>query len=234
MFSVNSQIPDDQACKSLNKKPRRQRRKLLKNKRKGNKRKNNKKNSAQALFPTVTMSSWAENFTYAATWQLKQQIAYWKSKATALQYENQLLHDIIRKNYINGSQSETSIGNETDTGDITETVDECQISEDEEEFEVSEEFIQFLMQNAKYKEEARLERERLKALQNTEHNLIKEMEAMPTKSTEDKEKALQSLYGENWRRIAALETSLSSQFISNCDLDKPEYWPNIPFNFNFN
>lgn len=232
MVSHNSQITNDKTCKILIRKPRRQRKKSYKNKRKGNKRKSI--NLTQAFIPTVTMSSWAENFTSAATWQLKQQIAYWKSKASALQYENQLLHEIIRTNYVkDNKQLETNTGDDTDSEDIAETFDESQACDDEE-FEVSEEFIEFLMQNAKYKEDAKRERERFKGTQNTEQNLTEEMEAMPTKSTEDSEETLRSLYGENWQRIAALEASLSSEFISNCDLDKPEYWPNIPFNFNFN
>lgn len=47
-----------------------------------------------------TMSSWAENFAVTATWQFKHQVAYWKAKALALEYENKVLHDVIRKNHL--------------------------------------------------------------------------------------------------------------------------------------
>lgn len=231
-----SEPPDEEQNKTLQNNPRRRRIKSFKNK---NKRKGKKKainKHAGQNFATVTMSSWAESFTHAATWQLKHQIAYWKSKATALQYENRILHDIIRKNYLKDSDTAQNL-NDSNHEDITENVEESQSSEDEddnnEDLEVSEEFIQFLMSNAKYKEDAKRERERLKALQNSDKAVVENMEAMPTTSTENKEELLKELYGESWQRIGALETSVHSQFLSSCDQEKPEYWPNIPLNFNF-
>ncbi|XP_075974816.1 uncharacterized protein LOC142975701 [Anticarsia gemmatalis] len=249
-----SQPPEDEQndSKNLQTNPRRRRIKSHKNKNK-NKRKGNKKKPGNISKPTVplqfsnyTMSSWAESFTHAATWQLKHQVAYWKSKATALEYENRLLHEIIRKNYTKGQDLEVNvkqerdvnIKQESDNEDIAESTmeshneEEAQEDDEDVNFEVSEEFIQFLMNNKKYKDDAKRERERLKALYDTDQQLLKEMEATPVKDPEDNDKVLQELYGERWQRIAALETSVQSQFLSDCDKDKPEYWPNIPLNFN--
>lgn len=228
-----SQLPEEEHNISLQNNPHRRRVKSFKNKnkRKGKRKAPNKKQSS-THFATLTMSAWAENFTHAATWQLKHQIAYWKSKATALQYENQLLHDIIRKNYLNNTHKET-VPKENEDVIVQESQSSSEEEDENEDLEVSEEFIQFLMDNAKYKEDAMRERERLKASNNAEQDLIKELEAMPTKSTEDKQTTLKNLYGENWQKVAALETALQSQFLNECDREKPEYWPNIPLNFNF-
>ncbi|CAH0406797.1 unnamed protein product [Chilo suppressalis] len=188
--------------------------------------KNKKKQSKLAH----SMSTWAENFTVAATWQIKHQLAYWKARAKALEYENSVLHEIIRKkNYVDSSAAPS-------TREDLESEDEEDFEENDDQvddFEVSEEFLQFLQANAKYKEDARRERERLKAKVLAEESAIERLEAGPPENVENSEDKLKELYGDRWQRIAALEMSLQSQFIDECDKEKPEYWPNIPFNFNF-
>ncbi|CAH0702226.1 unnamed protein product [Spodoptera exigua] len=181
----------------------------------------------------ITMSSWAENFTSAATWQLKHQVAFWKSRATALEYENKLLHDIIRKNYLNQSQSDdTSRSNSEEEDECIEPEDEVEDDVDGE-IEVSEEFIQFLRENKKFRDDAKRERERLRAKNDEEQRAIEAMEAGPTENDEDPQERLKKLYGESWERISALEMSMRSHFINISDREKPMYWPNIPFNFSF-
>ncbi|CAG9785816.1 unnamed protein product [Diatraea saccharalis] len=179
-----------------------------------------------------SMSAWAENFTVAATWQIKHQLAYWKARAKALEYENGVLHEIIRKkNYVNSSTA-TSSKQESES-DYEEESEENEDEDENEDLEVSEEFIQFLQANAKYKEDARRERERLKAEALAKENSFERLEAVPPENSENNEEKLKELYGDRWERIAALEMSLQSQFINECDKEKPMYWPNIPFNFNF-
>lgn len=229
-----SQVPDEvNSFKNLNHNRRRRRKK--KNINKNHSSKNFKR--PQARF-ALTMSSWAENFTVAATWQLKHQIAYWKSKAMALEYENQILHKIIKKNCLKdrtmplvNNYEEMSLKSDTDSDEVEEFV--VDDDGDEENFEVSEEYMQFLMDNAKYKEDARIEREKLKAKKKLEEDEVALLEAGPSNAVENTEEIYKQLYGKKWQRISALETSLQSNFISNCDLLKPMYWPNIPFNFNF-
>lgn len=191
-----------------------------------------KKKLARNPIPT-TMSSWAENFTSAVTWQLKHQVAFWKSRATALEYENKLLHDIIRKNYLNERQSDdNSRSNSDEEEEYFEPENEVEDDADEE-IEVSEEFIQFLRENKKFRDDAKRERERLRAQNDQEQREIEEMEAGPAENGEDPQERLKKLYGDNWERISALEMSMRSHFISISDSEKPMYWPNIPFNFNF-
>lgn len=197
----------------------------------------------------ITMSSWAEAFTKATTWQLKNEVAFWKAKAKALEYENQILHRTIRQNSVDVDLGKKYYVNERCAGHDHYQLDtadsDCESSECEEvlpsgtqpsdlDFEVSEEYIQFLRDNQVYRDFAKKERERLKAAENdAEKSRLEEMEAGPTENAENSQEKLKKLYGHSWERISALETNLKTQFISIFDQEKPMYWPNIPLNFNF-
>lgn len=225
--------PDHEESQNVTKThPRRRRKKKFTNK-KPFKNQNSRKKSKF----DVTMSSWAENFTIAATWQLKHQLAHWKARAKALEYENKVLHDIIRKNHYDTSLSvPVDVSTKFESEDtVNSTPDyhehDTEMDEQEQDFEVSEEFIEFLRANAKYKEDARLERERLKA-KYSEDNTIEQLEAAPVQPEDPQEKLIE-LYGSDWQRIAALEMSVQTNFMNESDQEKPMYWPNIPFNFNF-
>ncbi|XP_049868466.1 gem-associated protein 8-like [Pectinophora gossypiella] len=245
------QPPDDK-----DKQPQSQPTKSRKRSRRKGKRKaslaNNLKNFKKKNGFVDTMSAWAESFTVAATWQLKHQLAYWKARAKSLEYENNVLHDVIRKNcfksfpttcetdqaeahvqYGSSQQNHENLSVSPESEEELESNDDNMTLEEnseDEELEVSEEWIEFLKQNAKYKEEARLERERLKAKM-AEISVTDQLEAGPSGPPKNKTEELQELYGEKWKRIAAIEMSVQSQFISNSDRSKPMYWPNIPFNF---
>lgn len=184
----------------------------------------------------VTMSSWAESFTHAATWQLKTELAYWKAKAKSLEYENEVLHNVIRENCVQFQyQSRNEASESEDDGEREETYEDADAEEqdvykieDDDELEVSEEFVNFLRENAKFREDARQERERFKTKEANEN--FKELEAGPSKP-KDKPVELKELYGDNWMKIGALENYVQSSFINESDLHQPVYWPNIPFNF---
>lgn len=197
------------------------------------------------------MSSWAENFAVAATWQFKHQVAYWKAKAIALEYENKVLHDVIRKNHLqldslpdienrmeaefqkNRYRTQTEIEENEDgtKSKVEESDTENEEDEEAEEdgFEVSEEYIQFLTANVKIKEQAKREREILKAKREAENAASIKEERRETE--EECRERMKRLYGPKWQRISALEMSMLSNFIHDSDELKPSYWPNIPFNF---
>lgn len=191
------------------------------------------KNPNQAVQNTsnfaLAMSSWAETYTAAATWQLKHQIAYWKSRARALEYENKVLHDVIRKNYFKPLPPPASTTAES--SESSEDLDEGSEEDQDDDVEVSEEFIEFLKNNAKYKEDARRERERYKA--STEENGEECMQEEIVEGSEEKIARFKVLYGSNWERVMALETSVLCDFIHEKDKERPQYWPNIPFNFDY-
>ncbi|CAH3873526.1 RNA polymerase II subunit 5-mediating protein homolog [Pieris brassicae] len=189
---------------------------------------------------SIAMSTWAQNFTMASNWQMKHELAFWKARAKTLEYENRLLHDVIKKNYLKTSEvpKENDQENESETQqdqaqhnntdgaecyeeNVEDDDDDC-MEDGNDEFIVSEEFIEFVRANAKFKEDARLERERLRNQQDTTEQQVEEDNIM----TEDK---LKELYGEKWQKICALEMSLLTDFMNK--KDKATYWPNIPFNF---
>lgn len=233
-----------QKCR-INKKQRKQKKRL-------EQRVDKRKFENNLCIPSA-MSAWAENFTVAATWQLKHQIAYWKAKAISLQYENSMLHEVIQRNHIavptssrrSWINSDSEFGhsaaehsdiqteacetqeNDTDTDSESEN-DENQDENEGQDFEVSEEFIQFLTSNAKYREDARRERERLKAKEE-EYSLQPE-EAQ--ESVEDKIARKKELYGDKYQKMIALEMYQMCNFKNECDKLKPAYWPNIPLNLN--
>lgn len=233
---------------------KRKRKNKSKNKKKAKQRRLASKKYPNKVEVNLAMSStsWPLNlYTKASEWQFKHEIAFWKAKAKALECENRILHDIIRKKSgslssgigasTSASITESESGNE-EMSSASDDDDNSSASEDEfrrhvennEQLEVSEAFIDFLTMNAKYKEDARQERERLKSKDfETEEEKVKRMEEPPTVVHEDESEDLEKLYGPRWKRISALEMSLNCQFISDCDKLKPVYWPNIPFNFNF-
>ncbi|KAM3963644.1 uncharacterized protein ACR2FA_002168 [Aphomia sociella] len=224
------QPPDDNLQKNnkvTSKKRHKRKKKGNQNKQSGVK-KDKKKNNKL----TFAMSSWAENFASAATWQLKHQVAYWKARAKSLEYENKVLHDIIKKkNYVEaGSVSNKREESEYEEEDFEDDTED--LEEDGDNFEVSEEFIQFLTSNVKYKEEARREKERLKALQEAEENAALNMEEV-TETAEERRERLKNLYGSEWESIAALEMALTSAYIEETDINKPAFWPHLPFNLNY-
>ncbi|XP_032515079.2 gem-associated protein 8-like [Danaus plexippus] len=197
-----------------------------------------KKNVKRHTKLSRSMSSWAENFTFAATWQLKQQVAFWKARAKALEYENGVLHDVIRRNQCvvksntcsdddDESSTENNLSDQEDAQTDNGLVED---NEEEDNFEVSEQFITFLTANKKYKEDAKRERERLKAQSEAENqeNITEETQ----ESAQENMERMRNLYGDKWQRISALEMSLLTNFIQESDQNKPSYWPNIPFNFN--
>lgn len=230
-INVYPQSEESHLNKLSHKKAQRRKRKLLN-------KKNRKENKRNSKF-SITMSKWAENFTLASNWQIKHELAYWKARAKALEYENGLLHDIIRKNHL-GSSSVQQDEIQKDESDEDEEVSEREQNDEEEfeeyendqepnndEFVVSEEYIEFVKANAKFKEDARKERERLK--QQQDQAVLEEEVQDNCVMTQEQ---LKELYGDKWQRICALEMSLVTDFISLKDELNPMYWPNIPFNFN--
>lgn len=193
----------------------------------------------------TNMTAWAESFTHAATWQLKSELAFWKAKAKSLEYENSVLHGVIRKNCmqlkddmvreVNESEGEDEQNEQEPYEDACaddeddDELEEVHKIEDNDELELSEEFVNFLRENARFREDARRERELLRAKENIEEQNEAETAGPP----KDKPEELKELYGDNWMKIAAMESYVQANFINENDIYQPQYWPNIPFNFNF-
>lgn len=192
----------------------------------------------------ISMSSWAENFTNAATWQLKHQVAHWKARVKALEYENKVLRDTLwnyytgdgskmREMFENDQSSENERMESQETAETSQTtalssnaeeIYRChqEISDNDsvatEDISVDEDYIEHALESlASRQEEARLAK-------------ADEKRREPPPEPENNLEMLKELYGSRWQRIAALETSLMANFISECDKGKPAYWPNVPLN----
>lgn len=220
-------------------------------KRKKQKQRNKKKQVTQIKQSLAnSMSTWAENFTMAATWQLKHQVAMWKSKATMLQYENQVLRETLQQFYVGHktiatSSSKTQNSNQyvnnkssrlmeyehsymdcAPSVSATRTDSDVESSEKEEsecEFEVSEEFKAYIRKNAEFRK-ARDERKKIQA----DEESRKEKAEIDLAPAIDRTEEFKELYGDAWQRVAALDFYLSSDFVLQCDTHVPNFWPNIP------
>lgn len=119
---------------------------------------------------------------------------------------------------------------------------EDDISENSDNFEVSEEMIQFMEINMKHRADLEAEKERLRSLRQeadekvkvSERDGIEECKA-PNEATINKCRSQQmnNLYGESAPMIHGMETAIQLTFNWNCDHHKPQYWPILPFTFKF-
>lgn len=267
------------------------------------------------------MVSW-ETQGRVTAWQNKHQIAYWKAKAVALQYENKILHDIIRKNEFAGqvqtqmnyhnTDPENLINNEgqvdyqqeggydddqqysygeeeyvnpevdeqcprqeqyeqyssyeyneqypyqeddeqysyqddnqhpndnyyNDQGSYQvdyeqsnhDNVDQ-EVDESEEAIIISDEYVNFLVINAKYQKQFELEREQRKK-QEQQKEKDEEEQIVVKQSPDKRNSELQNLYGQDWKRIASTMMYVEAQYLNVMDLCKPAYWPVLPLNMN--
>lgn len=228
MFSKTSEIPPKT----------KKNQKSIRKKRKKQKQKNKKEANKIKQSLAKTMSSWAENFTMASTWQMKHQVAVWQARATALEYENQILRETLRQFYANGNpapfEPNTSRNNSLVMKEYEQSyeyrkpsVSTCEPNQEDEsdlELEISDEYMAFLRQNFEYRK-ARDERIKRQA---EETKSQEKEEIMAPKPPSDRIEEFKELYGDSWQRIAALDCYIAAEFMSVCDSSKPEVWPHLP------
>lgn len=236
-----------------------QKQKSTRKKRKKQKYKNKKENTQIKQSLANTMSAWAENFTMAATWQLKHQVAMWKSRATALEYENQILRETLRQFYVKGGTSANSVGFDTPNAswnvnvrnnqcmDYEQSYMDCEPivsagykqnsdaessdNSEDEESELELEISDEYMAFLRQNFEYRKAREERKLKEAAEEQMKENQEVMDPHPPNDRIDEFKELYGDSWQRLAALDSYLSAQFMSLCDSEKPGLWPNIPLRF---
>ncbi|KOB77650.1 Gem-associated protein 8 [Operophtera brumata] len=249
-----SQPPEKEPSKSVA-----QKHKSTRKKRKKQKHKNKKESTQIKQSLANTMSAWAENFTMAATWQLKHQVAMWKSRASALEYENQILRETLRQFYVNGGTSANSARIDTlntswnknnsnnQLMDYEQNYMDCEPSvsagykqnsdvessdnQEEEDSELELEISDEYMAFLRQNFEYRKAREERKMKEAAEERMKENQEVMDPQPRNDRIDEFKELYGDAWQQLAALDTYLSAQFISLCDSEKPGLWPNIPLRF---
>ncbi|VVC88123.1 unnamed protein product [Leptidea sinapis] len=151
------------------------------------------------------IATWTEHYISASDWQNQHQLAYCKARAKALQYEKI-----------------------TSTNNVLNKNSDDEENHNDDNIEVSAEFLQFLKTNAKFKEDARREREILKSnLESQANDLIR---TEPDISEPMSIEQCQNMYGDKWQQICPLEMLLTNHYVKICEKYKPALWPNIPLN----
>lgn len=217
MFDMNSKV-----CKRI-KKLKNRRKRMMQRKRKQNLSDLTATEQDVAATPPknppmmnwLTAANCAQFSAGIKEWQYKHEIAYWRSKAEALNYENKILHSIVDNIYLQNNSHNT--GNTKESNCIDE-----EDYEDEVDTEKDEEFMHFLQASEQHK----MKRDKAK-----NETIQKERTLPPSKPVDsDRLEERLRLYGESATLINGLETKLQLNFDCYKDLHKPYMWPTIPLN----
>uniref|UniRef100_A0A0P4WAP2 Gem-associated protein 8 n=2 Tax=Scylla olivacea TaxID=85551 RepID=A0A0P4WAP2_SCYOL len=126
-------------------------------------------------------------------------------------------------------------GNQSDTECLYSQMRQgMHIQDTNEDMEVNEDFLLFLEQSKKHREEWKV----AKVKKNQE--ATQTAASITEKAVEPKEhpdvirsREMQQLYGQASAKIQAMETALQLSFDRNATLHQPNYWPNIPITLLF-
>lgn len=194
-----------------------------------------------------------ENYYNALEWQERHQVAYWKSRSIALEYENTLLHQYVQRLVCNDENPgyftkqkhvpkiptshsvSSSKGKKwnmkqqaTPNGNSKEQEIREDSNQDEFEFEVTEEMMDFFEQSIRHKMELKEEREAERKKAEKEKGFddagLPPRKQIGLQRTEE----MKLMYGEAAPMILGMETAMQLSFDRNCDLKQPKLWPNIP------
>lgn len=182
-------------------------------------------------FVIPAQSNWFwQNYRQVMDWQGRHQVAYWKSRALAVECQNSILMDYVEK--MNDEEDERpeylpkavpfEEADKEDEDDIEEeTGGESLV------FEVNEEMLAFFQQSIKHKQEMKelrdAERSQVEALKNENESFV-----FPKAQQRIVEGT--RLYGKNAPTVMAMETSMQLTFERFVEKEKPRLWPNIPLN----
>lgn len=169
---------------------------------------------------TVTIDSPSHLFRHNAIW--------WKTRCYALEHENRLLKDTIRKLVSKGGQHNISeliqnVGEGSSTNKEPSIYSGSKESDDDSfEFQLDEDMMAFLTQSLKHKIE----------LKNKKESENKDREANFFNSEpgwyEKRNEEATLLYGVASPKILAMEAAHQASMQRHIDKCKPQYWPNIP------
>lgn len=212
-----------------------------------NKREVNQPSVPQPFGDTSQFNWYWRNYYSTLEWQRRHQIAYWKSRAIALEYENNILHQYLEMYACEGNQGSHFIKTGTQKmtgakehhsskrdrpgkmfhGDETENIN----GENEFEFQITEEMMDFFEQSIRHKMELQKEREKEKKAAEKLKSDSDDGNAIqpPRKQVGlQKRRQMELMYGKAAPMIMGMETAMQLTFDRNCDLKQPKLWPNIP------
>ncbi|XP_076296296.1 uncharacterized protein LOC143216783 isoform X1 [Lasioglossum baleicum] len=180
---------------------------------------------------TMHADSFWENYTAAQEWQNRHSVTWWRTRCIALEYENQILRDKLRSmagqnarhhsNYVqkNRKYEDRQVEEETETKSM----------EDNEnlEFHVNEDMMNFLEQSIRHKIELKKKREAESSAEREERDESECIQGGAAWVTARNTNA-KLLYGEASPTILAMETALQTTVDRHKDKAKPQLWPIIP------
>ncbi|XP_003706160.1 uncharacterized protein LOC100882600 [Megachile rotundata] len=183
---------------------------------------------AKQRFVTNTMhaNSFWENYTAAQEWQRRHSVTWWRTRCTALEYENQVLRDKLRS-LVNehAQQCSSRLPKKQDAAEEQGSM----LAEENEnlEFHVNEDMMNFLEQSMRHKIELQKKRES-ESFSNEESEDKSENIQGGAAWVQARNKSAKLLYGEASPTILAMETALQTTVDRHKDKAKPQYWPVIP------
>lgn len=155
-------------------------------------------------------------------------VTWWRSRCLALEHENEILRNKIRS--LIGKNNQQTDNKKTfkrqqntykkDNNKEKESKDDQDL-----EFHVDEDMMNFLEQSLRHKMELKQKREQELAAREKE-SIIPVEGGAAWAHTRSKEAKL--LYGDASPTILAMETALQATIERHKDKSKPQYWPNIP------
>lgn len=181
---------------------------------------------------TMEADAFWENYTMAQEWQRRHSVTWWRTRCLALEHENRILRDKIRRLAHNGRWQRRRNASQVDVGGTEEEEEEADDDDDDLEFHVNEDMMHFLEQSIRHKMEMRQQRESESATEREVCERQVPLEGGAAWMTARTEGA-RLLYGEASPRILAMETALQATMDRHRDRTKPQYWPNIPLNLSY-
>ncbi|TGZ56592.1 uncharacterized protein [Temnothorax longispinosus] len=192
---------------------------------------------ARETLATGTMQADAfwKNYAVAQEWQKRHSITWWRSRCVALEHENKLLRDRVRllaryRGYRDTRQDgyHAEGNGEGNNDDDTRDENHAELGTDNEdlEFNVTEDMLNFFETSERHKREMRQQDgfDRAAHEENSEETPF--VGAAEKAWVRNKEAEL--LYGDAGSKILAMETALQSTVERYEDTANPQYWPNIP------
>ncbi|XP_054263104.1 gem-associated protein 8-like [Macrosteles quadrilineatus] len=204
--------------------------------------------------PEHVAPSWEwENYVRGCRdWQDKHKLAYYQSRCTALEFENQMLFDqinqLIKENIVFAAERgktptmevpeipglkspKAKASNSRQQGKRSQPTSDLGLNSDIE-FNLTEDVVEFLETSIRHK--LTLKKEKIEKKNTTADSRAKEgekkVEASPKKPALKRKEELEQFYGKNSNLIQGLETSLQLSFNRNCDTFKPMLYPAVPLN----
>jgi len=182
---------------------------------------------------TMDANAFWENYNAAHEWQKRHNTTWWKTRCFALEHENYVLKETIRglMHNQNGNNQTLPETNPNKEQDHEETVDyeEENCGDENLEFHLNEDMMNFLAKSIRHKIELKNQRENEASDEKNQQDGNPLLENMLEKSKKRSEDA-KLLYGEASTKILAMETALQTSIDRHIDKAKPQYWPNIPLN----